>query len=70
MTTEFTPLYNAVRRAVEPYEDAVLTPAQADALASDVLAMFEEQAVLDVVNLYGDATLHQALDDIGWVPRG
>jgi hypothetical protein len=29
----------------------------------------ERQAVLDVVNLYGDQTLHTALDDIGW-PKG
>jgi hypothetical protein len=26
----------------------------------------ERQAVLDVVNLYGDETLHKALDMIGW----
>jgi hypothetical protein len=26
----------------------------------------ERQAVLDVVNLYGDETLQKALDDIGW----
>lgn len=39
-----TALYNAVRTAVEPYEDAVLTTDRADALASDVLAILEEQA--------------------------
>lgn len=42
--SEFTPLWHAVRRAVEPYEDAILTSHQADALASDVLAILEEQA--------------------------
>jgi hypothetical protein len=26
----------------------------------------ERQAVLDCVNLYGDETLHKALDGIGW----
>lgn len=26
----------------------------------------ERQAVLDAVNLYGDETLHRALDAIGW----
>lgn len=26
----------------------------------------ERQAVLDVVNIYGDETLHKALDNIGW----
>jgi hypothetical protein len=29
----------------------------------------ERQAVLDVVNLYGDGTLHAALDNIGWPER-
>lgn len=41
---EFTALYKAVRRAVEPYEDVILKPADADALASDVLAVLEERA--------------------------
>jgi hypothetical protein len=41
---ETSPIYDAVRRAVEPYEDAILTPDDADALASDVLAILEEQA--------------------------
>lgn len=26
----------------------------------------ERQRVIDVVNLYGDETLHKALDSIGW----
>jgi hypothetical protein len=29
----------------------------------------EAQAVLDCVNLYGDETLHKALDSIGWKAR-
>lgn len=29
----------------------------------------EHRAVLDCVNLYGDETLHAALDAVGWVPR-
>lgn len=29
----------------------------------------ERQAVLDCVNLYGDETLHKALDTIGWPPE-
>lgn len=38
-----------------------------DALEAEVEDLREDkQAVIDVVNLYGDATLHQALIDIGW----
>jgi DNA-directed RNA polymerase subunit RPC12/RpoP len=29
----------------------------------------ERQAALHCINLYGDETLHSALDAIGWVPR-
>ena len=30
---------------------------------------YERQAVLDCINLYGDETLHSALDSIGWPPE-
>lgn len=47
-----------------------LPPSDAAALAEDWLRMKDsEQAVLDVVNLYGDELLHEQLDLIGWKPR-
>lgn len=39
----------------------------ADELRARVEALeAERQAVLDVINLYGDDVLHSALDAIGW----
>jgi hypothetical protein len=41
-----------------------------DSLVSEVKRLREQhQAVLHMINLYGDETLHKALDSIGWVPR-
>jgi hypothetical protein len=49
----------------EPTRKVEVVPA--DQLAGAVEAFAQErQAVLNVVNLYGDETLHKALDAIGW----
>lgn len=49
--------------------DPVTLCAHSDLHAEVERLRSERQAVLDVVNLYGDDLLHRALDDIGWVPR-
>lgn len=43
---------------------------RADLLAKVERLREERQAVLDCINLYGDETLHSALDGIGWPASG
>jgi chromosome segregation ATPase len=47
-------------------ETARLRQINRDLRAENERLKAERQAVLDVVNLYGDETLHKALDGIGW----
>ena len=44
-----------------------VTAAEIERLQAEIERLqAEHQAVLDCINLYGDETLHSALDGIGW----